>query len=410
MHVRCAERKRMRTVGIVCEYNPYHAGHAYQARAARRDTQAEVVVAVMSEHTTQRGELAVADGYLRAEAAIRSGVDLVIGLPFPYSSAPAEFFALAGVRILDAMGINALHFGSECGEIAPLEQAAERLYSPEFTAALTEYQQAHPTLGIMECRAALYEQRYGHAIPSGSNDLLAMAYLHALCTESSTMRPYTVPRKGQAYNDSAAPTGGRYPSATALRTLWQTRGLDALRLHLPSAVLETLKGAVSEDLAPLDIQRLDTVLIGFYRLADAQVLSRCADMDGGLAERICHAARQATDYASLMELAATRRYTDGRLRRALLYGLCGVRDEHLSAPPAYVRLLGASVRGCAYLASIRKCCALPILTKPADVPTTTEAVRQRSIEERLEALLALALPASQDAGWLLRRHPYIEKT
>ena len=38
----------MRTVGIICEYNPYHAGHAYQLRAARRSTNAEVVIAVMS--------------------------------------------------------------------------------------------------------------------------------------------------------------------------------------------------------------------------------------------------------------------------------------------------------------------------------------------------------------------------
>lgn len=400
----------MRAVGIICEYNPYHAGHARQLSAARRDTQAEVVVAVMSEHTTQRGELAVADGYIRAEAAVRSGVDLVIGLPFPYSSAPAEFFALAGVRILDALGVDALHFGSECGDIDALMRAVRQLYSADFIAALTEYQQANPALGIMECREALYEQTYGQAIPSGSNDLLAMAYLHALSTQQSAMRPYTVTRKGQAYNDSTAPTVGRFPSASALRALWQSQGLDALRLHLPSAVLETLKRAETDGLAPLNFQALGSALLAFYRLADIGKLSEYAGMDGGLAERICHAARQATDYASLMELAATRRYTDGRLRRALLCGLCGVTNEHLSAPPAYVHLLGANARGCAYLASIRKRCALPILTKPADLPTTAEAVSQRSIEERLEALLALALPTPQDAGWLLRRRPYIEKT
>lgn len=400
----------MRTVGIICEYNPYHAGHARQLSAARRDAQADVVIAVMSEHATQRGELAVADGYIRAEAVVRSGVDLVIGLPFPYSSAPAEFFALAGVRILDAMGVDALHFGSECGDIDVLTRATRQLYAADFIAALTQYQQANPALGIMECREALYKQMYGEAIPSGSNDLLAMAYLHALSTEQSAMRPYTVTRKGQAYNDSTMPPLGCYPSASALRLLWQSQGLDALRLHLPSAVLEALNRAEADGLAPLNLQAIGLALLAFYRLADVGKLSECACMDGGLAERLCHAARGATDYASLMELAATRRYTDGRLRRALLYGLCGVRDEHLSAPPAYARLLGASARGCAYLASIRKSCALPILTKPADLPTTAEAVSQRSIEERLEALLALALPAPQDAGWLLRRRPYIEKT
>ena len=108
--------------------------------------------------------------------------------------------------------------------------------------------------------------------------------------------------------------------------------------------------------------------------------------------------------------AATRRYTDGRLRRALLYGICDVQYDLLTSRPAYVRLLAANTRGCAYLSSIRKECTLPILTKPADLPTSTEAARQRAVEARLEALLALALPTPQDAGYWLRKHPFIEKT
>lgn len=399
----------MRTVGIICEYNPYHAGHAYQLRAARRSVNAEVVIAVMSEHTTQRGELSVADGYVRAEAAVRSGADLVIGLPFPYSSAPAEFFALAGVRILDALGADALHFGSESGSIDALSNAAAQLYAPDFIAALTDYQQSHPTLGIMECREALYEQRYGTPLPDGSNDLLGIAYLHALQTTGSAMQPYTVTRKGQAYNDQSTPNVSQAPSASALRALWQKNGLDALRLHLPSAVLEVLLRAEQQGLAPLNIEQIGTALVSFYRLADPAMLARCADMDGGLAERLCNAAHQTTDLASLLAAASTRRYTDGRLRRSLLYGICGVTNDDLGASPAFVRLLGASERGCAYLSSIRKSCSLPILTKPADIPIHPDAQRQRKIEERMEALLTLALPAPKAAGWLLRKSPYIEK-
>lgn len=399
----------MRAVGIICEYNPYHAGHAYQLRAARRQTDAEVVVAVMSEHTTQRGELAVADGYVRAEAAVRAGADLVIGLPFPYSSAPAEFFALGGVRILNALGAHALHFGSECGNVDALSTAAAQLYSPKFIAALTDYQQSHPALGIMECREALYRERYGTSLLDGSNDLLGIAYLHALQVTDSPMRPYTVVRRGQAYNDQSAPSIGLAPSASALRALWQKNGLDALRLHLPSAVLEVLSRAEQEKIAPLNVGQIGTTLVSFYRLADSSRLARLADMDGGLAERLCNAAKASTDLPSLLAAASTRRYTDGRLRRSLLYGICGVTDESLSAPPAYARLLGANERGCAYLSSIRKSCSLPILTKPADIPNSPKAREQRNIEERLEALLTLALPEPRESGWLLRQSPYIEK-
>ncbi len=399
----------MKAVGIICEYNPYHAGHARQLSAARRDAGADVVIALMSEHATQRGELAVADGYVRAEAAVRCGADVVVGLPFPYSCAPAEFFANAGVHILNAMGVDALHFGSECGEIEPLKAAAARLYSPEFCEQLTAYQSAHPERGIMECRAAVYEQIYHSPLPGGSNDLLAMAYLHALDASDSAMQPMTIKRKGQAYNESIAPWAGQYPSATALRALWQTGGLESLRPHLPSPVLEQLEKAMADGLAPLDASRLTPAILAFYRTASADALSLCADMDGGLASRLIEAAKGATTLDEMFSLAATKRYTAARIRRAMLFGLCDVRPENLRNSPAYVRLLGASKNGCAYLSSIRKTCALPIITKPADVPTDTPSLRQRALEEKLEAYLTLAYPIPKTAPYLTKRHPYVQK-
>ena len=399
----------MRSVGIICEYNPYHAGHARQLSAARRESQADVVIAVMSEHTTQRGELAVADGYVRAEAALRCGADLVIGLPFPYSSAPAEFFALGGVRILNALGSDALHFGSECGNMDALRAATVRLYAPDFSNKLTEYQRAHPTCGIMQCREAVYEALYGTPLPAGSNDLLGMAYLHALDTTGSTMTPLTIKRRGQAYNDTVTPLVGQYPSATALRTLWHTGGLESLRAHLPSPVLECLEGAITEGLAPLDIERLTPAVLAFYRTAQADELSLYADMDAGLAARLIEAARGATTLPELFSLAATKRYTTARLRRSLLFGLCRVRPEDIRTSPAYVRLLAASHAGCEYLSSIRKTCTLPILTKPADIPLSIEAQRQRALEERLEALLTLTYPTPRAASHLVKARPTVEK-
>lgn len=399
----------MKAVGIICEYNPYHAGHARQLSAARRDAGADIVIAVMSEHTTQRGELAVADGYVRAETALRCGADIVVALPFPYSSAPAEFFALGGVRILNAMGADCIHFGSECGDIDTLKCVTDRLFSPKFCEKLTQYQKDHPSLGIMQCRVALYEQRYGTALPDGSNDLLAMAYLNALTATKSTMRPLTLKRRGQSYNDGTAPLVGQFPSATALRALWQTGGLDSLRPHLPSPVLEGLESAESQGLAPLDLNRISSAILTFYRTASANELSQNAEMESGLAERLIEAAQNATSLQEMFDLAATKRYTAARLRRALLFSLCGVRPEDIRRPPAYVRLLAASRKGCEYLSSIRKTCPLPILTKPADLPSSNEAKRQRAIEERLEALLTLTYPIPKPASYLIKRHPTIEK-
>ena len=71
----------MKITGIVCEYDPFHNGHAYLIERAKEESDA--VVCVMSGHFTQRGTPAFADKYTRAEAALRAGADLVLELPYP---------------------------------------------------------------------------------------------------------------------------------------------------------------------------------------------------------------------------------------------------------------------------------------------------------------------------------------
>ena len=55
----------MKTCGIICEYNPFHNGHQYQIEQARKKTNADVMIAVMSSHFMQRGEPAFIDKWKR---------------------------------------------------------------------------------------------------------------------------------------------------------------------------------------------------------------------------------------------------------------------------------------------------------------------------------------------------------
>ena len=127
----------MKICAVICEYNPFHLGHAYQlAEMQKRGA----VIAVMSGSFTQRGDAAVLSKYDRAEIAVRCGADLVLELPFPYSSAPAEIFGGTGVRIAHALGcVDELCFGSETGDISSLVLLTERLQSEDFREALSTY-------------------------------------------------------------------------------------------------------------------------------------------------------------------------------------------------------------------------------------------------------------------------------
>jgi len=114
--------------GIICEYNPFHKGHAYQIQETCRRTGDPDIICIMSGNYTQRGEPAICDKWLRTRMALEAGAALVIELPTYYSTATAQFFAQGGVQLAEATGlISHLSFGVESGAESILHQAAEAL-------------------------------------------------------------------------------------------------------------------------------------------------------------------------------------------------------------------------------------------------------------------------------------------
>ena len=130
----------MKTVAIICEYDPFHLGHKKQIDLVReRFGDDTTVISVMSGSTVQRGRLSIYPKHLRAEAAIKNGSDLVLELPYPYCSSSAEYFARGAVALISELGgIDVLAFGSENGDISELSRAAEVIRSEEYLSAIRE--------------------------------------------------------------------------------------------------------------------------------------------------------------------------------------------------------------------------------------------------------------------------------
>ena len=129
------------TVGIICEYNPLHLGHFKQIRLIREhygpDT---VIVCAMSGNYVQRGMPAIIDKSHRAEAALRSGADLVLELPVTGALSSAEGFAAGGVRILSAL-CDTLCFGAEDDDYTLFNRIADLLIEEpsNYRAILKQY-------------------------------------------------------------------------------------------------------------------------------------------------------------------------------------------------------------------------------------------------------------------------------
>lgn len=370
----------MRHVGIICEYNPFHGGHAHLLRQVRG---AETVICLMSGNFVQRGEAAILPPHVRAEMALAAGADLVLELPFPYSAASARFFATAGVDALQRLGADTLAFGSESAELPAIMAAAGRTLEADFSEKVANGARNQGD-------AAVFFEALGDALPP--NDILAAEYARAVIQRGDCMELYPVLRVGAGYHDTEV--GGGFPSATALRQKLQT-GADICD-DLPENVRRIWRDGVQK-WGVADTARLGSALLALLRCADAKstetgVENVIADCGGGLLERLISAAAEAVDYQTLCEAAATKKYTNGRIRRALLYILAGVTYADLEAPPAYLRLLAANERGREFLSKTRKTRTVPVVTKQADVTALgTAAARQQRLAEISNGLFALCL-------------------
>ncbi|MEG0741571.1 MAG: nucleotidyltransferase family protein [Clostridia bacterium] len=350
-------------VAVICEYDPFHRGHARQFALIRQRLPGAKIVCLMSGCFTQRGMPALHAPAVRARTAMLAGADLVLELPCAFAVRDAEHFALGAVHILSQLGfVDALSFGMEADGadvLAPLREAAIMLETPDasFDAALKR----------VLSTGAPYAAALGLAlaqripIPSGlwqqPNNLLALCYLRALYRLQSPLQPLPVPRTGSGYHQAAL-TSGVLPSATAVRAAFlQGRYAQAD---------EACGYALAQ--APVCLpDALDTVLLAKLRASTPDALRTLPYCTEGLENRLYQCARRATTRAELLVLLKTRRYAHTRLSRLCCHALLGITTPLLAAHPLpeYVRLLGFREESKPLLSLLGKS-RMPVLSRAAD--------------------------------------------
>lgn len=381
--------------GIICEYNPFHNGHLHQIKEIRKISD-EPIICVMSGSFTQRGEAAITDKYTRARMALLCGADLVLELPVPYCFSSAEYFARAGVRILDSVGVNALCFGSECADGERLYRIAKAAASDAFREKCRELAKGE---GTAEGYFELLAQESGEKNLS-SNDILGVEYCKAIISTASSMQVLPIKRNGAEYAEKNL-TPGENPSATALRECILHSELEKISEFVPQTTLDILRSA---EIASLN-NASDAILLGLRLLPGS---TTDAVRDAGLVNRIRDTARATTNYDLLMREVGTKKYTRSALNRAVLYLVLGVTQKDLDAFPAYTTLLGANAKGREYLAKVRKnSMPIPVITKPADAYALCGAERQIELCERVESLYTLCFENKKQASAYFKCSPVI---
>ena len=383
----------MAVIGVVCEYNPFHLGHQLHLERSRAALGEEsTVLCVMSGDFVQRGEAAVYDKFIRAEAALRCGADLVAELPLPWCLSSAEGFARGAVSILDALGATHLSFGSETGDLAALERAAGELARPETLERVKAQLYRDGSLSFAAARELALRETLGDgaALLRQPNNILALEYLKAIDILGLALKPLPILREG-AGHDREGGDGGP-SSASALRQ--RLRAGLPLTGQIPRAAEAVYDRAREAGRELADPSALEIALLSRLRSLGEADFERLPDGGDGLGRRLYRAVQEQIGLEQIQNAARSKRYPLARLRRMCLCAALGLDAGQSIGLPPYIRLLALNERGRAQLRRLDGC-AMPILTKPAAVRGLGGACeRVFALGARAHDLYVLGLPAS----------------
>ncbi len=347
----------MKTVGIICEYNPLHNGHQKQMRLVRQKFgQDTAIVCMMSGNYVQRGEPAVMDKMTRAKAAVLCGADLVLELPVTKALSSAEGFAAGGVAALDALGcVDDLCFGCECGDDNRIMSTAKILLTEEYRQVLREKLQGGNSFAA--ARQAALEQLTGNAMPvTTPNDILAVEYCKALLASGAAMRPLPLLRAGDYH---AKTPDAENPSATSLRKL----RVQDWSEYVPEAARTVYCGAPT-----FALRYGGRAVLARLRTMTDDAFAALPFGNEGLWRKFARACRSGGSVEEIIALTKSKRYARSRIARMVLCAYLGISEETMCKPIPYLRVLAMNRRGVEILHRCKKTSSLPLVNAGATPP------------------------------------------
>ena len=314
----------MRISGIIVEYNPFHNGHLLHIQKTKQITNCDILIAVMSGNFTQRGEMAIVDKWQRTKWALLNGVDIVIELPYIYSTQSADTFAKSAVKLLQIAQVDSICFGSESNDLENLIKLSE---SKE--------------VNIKELldTGIGYPKAYGTKTDNSlSNDILAISYLDAL--KNTNIKPYCIKRES-LYHDL---TINELASASAIRNAYFNNEdysiATSFKINEPSVSLSKFYKIIQVLLLTLDQKYLSDLFL----------------FSEGIENHLRNNALKFDNFDDFINASVTKRYTRARICRTLtqLLNQISKQDVEKLEPLDTLRILGFNKQGQSYLSSLKK--------------------------------------------------------
>ena len=336
----------MHRIGIIAEYNPFHNGHLYQIKETKKRYPDSTIITVVSSSFTQRGDISLLNKWDKTKIALDNGIDLVIELPFVYSTQASDIFAEGSVKILNYLGIDTLVFGTERDTIEDLELLANiQINNKEYQEKVKQYLSTGLNYATSTNKAL---EDITNVKVDTPNDLLALSYIKQIKLNKYNIK-YTNIKRTTSYH--GCEIMNNISSASNIRKM--------------SADNQDI-----DNLIPFDKKLLYKVSMNNYLdilkykvLSEDININKYQTVDEGIEGRIIDNITKVTTYEELIQNIKTKRYTYNKISRMLLHILTSfTKEEASNIDIDYIRVLGFTIKGQEYLSKIKKNITIPIIT------------------------------------------------
>lgn len=378
-----------RVLGIIAEYNPFHNGHLYHIQQSINQDNSDNVVCVISGNFVQRGNTSIIDKWTKTKMAMANGADLVIELPTVYATSSAENFAEGAIKILDELGIvDSISFGMETSDISTLNNVANVLYQEpkDYVTILNhELSKGISFPKARENALMMYLndiKRYANVL-TGSNNILGIEYLKAMKKLKSQLKPIGVQREKVFYNDNFIVDD--FASATAIRKMIVNRQFDDIMKVIPYSSYVLLAQELRKGHYVLDLSKFQSEILYKLRSMTISEIKGLPDVSEGLENAIKNAADSCNNIIDFVNIVKSKRYTQTRIQRILIYTLLGITQKIMDTSrktTPYIRVLGFNEDGKKLISeAIAKNSKLNLVTS---VKKYMETSKNRVLKEMLQ--------------------------
>lgn len=335
----------MHVIGIIAEYNPFHKGHLYQINKIKEKYPNSLLVVVTSSSFTQRGNISLLNKWDKTKIALDNNVDLVVELPFVYSTQSSDLFAEGAISILNTLKIDTLVFGTERDNISDLELLADiQINNIEYQDKVKEY--LSQGLNYATSTNKALEDLTSIKVDT-PNDLLALSYIKQIKKHNYPIKYINIKRTTSYHGSEVL---DNITSASNIR-----------KLYLSDNSIDNLIPFDKKYLYKIDMNKYYDIL-KYKILTEDTSISKYQTVDEGIESRIIKSIYTSNNYEELIQNIKTKRYTYNKISRMLLHILVGfTKEEANNISIDYIRILGFTRRGQEYLNKIKKELSIPLV-------------------------------------------------